>query len=103
MTSRPTEQIDVEHVGAVRLLVHAEQVEEEGREAVLVESGGDLAVALAQPAGAAAVGEDDQAPGVRGDGEVAGKANRRRRDLDGALIHLASASLSGFEPRLRQG
>ena len=80
------------------LLLDGEQVEQQGREAAFVESGGDLTVARAEPAGAAAVSEDDQAPGIRGDDEVGRDVNRRGRDLHVALTHLASLRLSSLEP-----
>ena len=58
------EQVDVEHVGPVALLVGGEQVEEQRAKPGLVEHAGDVAVAGAVAAAAAAVGEHHD-PGGR--------------------------------------
>ncbi|HET9128525.1 MAG TPA: hypothetical protein VFN73_10625 [Propionibacteriaceae bacterium] len=65
------QQPDVEDVRAVALLLGGEQVEEEGAEAGRAEDVRDEPVAGAEPAAAAAVGEDDDRVGPRGHPEVA--------------------------------
>ena len=66
----PGEQLDVEDVRAVPLLLGGEQVDEQRAQPGLVEHLGDVAVAWAVAAAAAAVREDDDCPGSGGHGEV---------------------------------
>src|SRR5690606_24807211 len=63
--------------------VGREQVDEQRRQAGLVQRVGDLPVARALAAAAAAVCEDDDAGGAVGHGEVAFKRRRGRVDEDG--------------------
>ena len=58
----PGEQADVEHVGPVELLLGGEQVEQQRAQPGAVQDGGDMPVAGAVPAAAAAVGEDHDLP-----------------------------------------
>jgi hypothetical protein len=73
----PAQKRDVEHVGAVELLLGGEQVEQQRRESVVVELLGDLAVAGAQAARSAAVGERDDSARVLGDRQNAGDQHSR--------------------------
>lgn len=87
------EQPDVEDVGTVHLLLDGEQVQEQRREAAPVESGGDLAVARAQPVGAAAVSEDGFEPCLRQGWRARG--GRHRCKAEGRQVN----NPDDFDPR----
>ena len=100
------EQVDIEaqRAGAEvdRLLVGGEQVDQEGGEAGLAQHAGDEAVAGAEAATAAAVGEEDDAGGVGGPAEGARQPHAGRGDDQIALVdcrgrgvHL-SAAVAGW-------
>jgi len=60
------QQADIEHVGPVDFLLGGEQVEKERGQAGIVQDAGDIPVAGAVPAAAAAVGEDHDPSGFSG-------------------------------------
>jgi hypothetical protein len=76
------QEVDVEHVGPVVLLAGGEQVEQQGAEARLVQDVGDVAVAGAVAAAAAAVREHDHPGGVLGQGEVPAEVDRPSVHVD---------------------
>jgi len=76
------EQADVEYVGPVEFLLRGEQVEQERAQASFVQNAGDVTVARAVPAAAAAVGEYHDPARVLGPG--IGEASRAGK---GAVMH----------------
>lgn len=94
------EQADVEHVGAILLLVDGEQVEQQGCEAIAAEDGGDLTVATAEAAGATAVSEDHQTACTDRNGEIAQEACRRGGHLNRALTRFDSLTHLASKPRV---
>jgi hypothetical protein len=73
------EEFDVEARGVGLVLLRGEQVEEQGGDAVFVQDAGDVLVARAVAAAAAAVGEGDDAGGAPGDRRRAGETDFCRR------------------------
>jgi hypothetical protein len=102
------EQADVEperaRAGVDLLLLRREQVGQDGREAGILELAGDVAVARAVAAAAAAVGEQDQPARPLRHHDVGPEHDARGRDLE-ALVdgvhggpHTVNGSASGTSP-----
>ena len=70
------QQGNIEDVAAVARLVWGEQIEQECGEALGVQRGRDGHIARAEAAGAAAMGEKDDAPRVRRHAKFAGQSQR---------------------------
>src|SRR5438105_10923463 len=96
---RSGEQTDVEPQprGTVvdDFLLRRQQIDQQRREAVLIEHVGDVPVARAQTAAAAAVREDDESDRLRGNGEIA--IERPRADGDADRLRRASNGGSGHD------
>ena len=76
------EQADVEHVGPVPFLLGGEQVEQQRAQAGILQNAGDMLVARAVPAAAAAVDEHHNPWGACRHGQVAGQPDGAGLGLD---------------------
>ena len=70
-----------------RLLLRGKQIDQQGREPGLIQQLGDIAIARAEAAAAAAMGEQHHCAGTLGKSEVALERDRTCVDADGTLFH----------------
>ena len=92
------EQADIENVAPVQFLVRRKQVQQQGRQSRLAQSRGNVVVARAQPAAAAAMGEYDNA--LRGFRNAQDR-RERRRGTDPQFAQVSQGTRIGHGPDRR--